>query len=363
MGVKIKDILTIHQIELKDLEGSIVAVDGPNVVMSLLSFSYKKSSYFNSKYMIDRTRRIISHLYGLLYRINFYYSKKILPIFCFDGCVHPYKRLITKDKLHDFQYIKQKYKEAIENHNYQLAQQIATGKEFLWINTIQESKKMLSYLGIPYVESPASAESQCACLVKDKVVDFTISQDFDCLVFGSLGQVRNLSKSRVRKINNSWQYTKVKPSIIKLKENLKKWGIDIFQLVDIAMLIGTDYNKGIMGIGPKLALRFIKKFGHMESVIKNCASKFDFSKLNEKKIAEIRKIFLFPEVISKYSNFNWNYPQMEKIMEFLCEDHTLNSKRIKNNIIKFTNNYEKCTSFFKNKKLITLKQRKLFSFI
>lgn len=363
MGIKIKDILITHQIDVKDLAGKIIAVDGPNIILQLLKYSHNKQGFFESNYMLDGTRRIISHLYGLLYRISFYYSKKMFPIFCFDGKIHPYKRLITKDQLHDFQYTRQRYFEAINAHNIEQAQQIATGKEFMWINTIQEAKKILSYMGVPYIDSPASAESQCAALIKGKVADLTISQDFDCIVHGCSHQIQNLSKSRVRKINKVWQYSKIPIILIKLNENLKNWGVDIFQLVDMVMLIGTDYNNGIKGIGPKLALRLIKKFGNIESVIINNRKKYDFSALNEEIIGEVRKIFLFPEVLNKISKINWKVPQIEKISEFLCEDHTLNSQRVKNNTEILISNYKKCVFYFEKKKLKIPTQQKIYSYI
>ena len=36
-------------------------------------------------------------------------------------------------------------------------------------------------------------------------------------------------------------------------------GVKLFQLVDMTLMIGTDYFPGIKGIGPKKALHLIKK--------------------------------------------------------------------------------------------------------
>lgn len=346
MGVKIRDIITSHSISLDELKGSVIAVDGPNIVMQLVSYSYKNQGHFNSHYMLDRTRRVISHLYGLLYRINFYYSKKIFPIFCFDGRVHRLKRKITKNQLHDFLYVKDQYEEAVKNYDWELAQAIATGKEFMWINTIQESKNLLSYIGIPFIDAPGSAEAQCVQLVKEGFADYVVSQDFDALILGAPLQIQNLSKTGRRKIKGTWQYLKIHTNKIDLKQNLCNLGIDILQLVDLAILIGTDFNEGIKGIGSKIGLRLIKKYGNIETVVKNNRTKYDFSELNGEKLREIRNIFLRPEVIKSHTTFNWNYPQKEKLVEFLCkDDHTLNLERIESNLQKLVINYKRCLDY------------------
>lgn len=43
----------------------------------------------------------------------------------------------------------------------------------MWQNIILEAKQLLGALGIPFVESPAFAESQCAYLVKQRVAQYS----------------------------------------------------------------------------------------------------------------------------------------------------------------------------------------------
>ena len=40
------------------------------------------------------------------------------------------------------------------------------------------------------------------------------------------------------------------------------------QLVDLGIMIGTDFHEGIKGIGPKTGLKLIKKHGTMEEIAK-----------------------------------------------------------------------------------------------
>jgi flap endonuclease-1 len=188
------------------------------------------------------------------------------------------------------------------------AKKIALSREYLWPNIIEESKQILGALGTPYISSPASAESQCAQLVKDKVAHYSNSQDFDSLLFGCPRQVQNLSKSLRRKVQGRWKYQKIVPVVIDLKENLNRLGIDQFQLVDAGILIGNDYFSGIKKIGPKHAYKFVKNHKNLEKVIRQEKNNYDFSSLSRDLIAKVRKIFLLPEVLTSYPNLTWNFP-------------------------------------------------------
>ncbi|MBA7536999.1 hypothetical protein ES705_29265 [subsurface metagenome] len=296
MGVKLKDLVVREPLDFSKLAGKIIAVDAPNVIMSLFNFARKNPDGSRAGLILDRTQRPISHLYGLLYRIIFFYSKKIFPIFCFDGLDSKLKKLKTKDRLNDFIFTKKLYESTLRSGNRESARNIALFKEYLCPNVIEESKQLLGALGIPYISSPASAESQCAQLVKDRVAHYSNSQDFDSLLFGCPRQIQNLSKSLRRKVQGRWKYQKIVPIVINLKENLKRLGIDQFQLVDVGILIGNDYFPGIRKIGPKHAYRFVKNHKSLEKVIRQEKNNYDFSSLSRDLIAKVRKIFLLPEV-------------------------------------------------------------------
>jgi flap endonuclease-1 len=346
MGVKLQNIIVRKNIDYQNLAGKIIAVDAPNIIMGLFNFARKNPDGTPVGLIMDRTQRPISHLYGLLYRINHYYAKKIFPIFCFDGKVSELKRLITKDQLKDFIFTQKWYESAIKNGNKELARQIASSKEYMWQNIMNESKHLLGALGVPYIESPASAESQCAHLVKKRIANYSVSQDFDSILFGCPHMIQNLSKSLRRKVQGRWQYQKIQPVKINLNKNLTNLGISIFQLIDIAILIGTDYFPGIHGIGPKKALTLIRKYKGLESVISNEKKNYDLTQLTPEIIKEVRKILLFPPVNENIENLYWNHPNISRTMSLMCEEHYLDKERVENSMEKFEKNYEKCREFF-----------------
>jgi len=350
MGVKLKDLVVREPIEFSKLAGKIIAVDAPNIIMSLFNFARKNPDGSRAGLILDRTQRPISHLYGLLYRTNFFYSKKIFPIFCFDGLDSDLKKLKTKDRLNDFLFTEKLYKTLLQSGNKQNARQIAMSREYMWPNIIKESKQLLGALGVPLINSPASAESQCAQLVKDRVVHFSNSQDFDSLLFGCPKTLQNLSKSLKRKVHGRWKYQKITPVTIDLKQSLQRLKIDQFQLVDMAILIGNDYYQGVKQIGPKHAHKFLLKHKRLEKVIQEEKKTYDFSSLTPDIISKVRKIFLLPEVIGRHQDIRWNYPNEQKSLSLLCEDHHLNKERVKTNLEKFSTNFEKCQTHFENQK-------------
>jgi len=346
MGVKLQDIILRKVLDFQTLAGKIIAIDAPNIIMGLFNFARKNSDGTYAGLILDRTQRPISHLYGLLYRINFYYTKKIFPIFCFDGRDSELKKLITKDQLNDFRFTQKWYEEAIKSGDKTAARQIALSKEYMWQNIILESKQLLGALGLPYMESPASAESQCAYLVKEGIAHYSNSQDFDSLLFGCPNMIQNLSKSLRRKVQGKWTYTKITPLSVDLRKNLKELEINQFQLVDLALLVGTDYFPGIKGIGPKKALKYIKNHKQIENIISSIGEKYDVSTLTTEVIKTVRKIFLFPEVNKSTDIFYWNLPNKPNVVDLLCKEHHLNRERVENNLEKLVSNYQKCRDYF-----------------
>jgi len=174
---------------------------------------------------------------------------------------------------------------------------------------IEESKRLLEYMGIPYVQAPSEGEAQASHMTMKGDVWATGSQDFDSLLFGAPRLIRNLTISGRRKLPGKDVYREILPEIIFLDECLEKNGITREQLVEIGILVGTDFNEGIKGIGPKKALNMVKN------------GEF-------KNYEEIKEIFLTPEVTDDYS-IKFKDPSEDQIIEFLCEERDFSHERVK----------------------------------
>src|SRR6266849_9364912 len=94
-----------------------------------------------------------------------------------------------------------------------------------------------------------------------------VSQDFDSLLFGANRLVRNLAISGRRKLPMREAYVQVDPETVTMQEALRQLGVDRNQLVDLGILIGTDFNPdGFKGIGPKTALKMLRENGTIEGI-------------------------------------------------------------------------------------------------
>ena len=190
---------------------------------------------------------------------------------------------------------------------------------------VEESKELISLLGIPIVQAPSEGEAQAAYMVKENRGFAVASQDFDALIHGATRLVRNLSISGRRKKGKGVSYEIIKPELLDLSENLNNMGIDQDQLIALAMIIGTDYNPGgIKGIGPKTALKLVKQH------------KLDFDAL----FKEIKwdDYFEFPwtdvynlikkmPTTDKYK-LEWNDIESEKLYELLVDKHDFSEQRV-----------------------------------
>jgi len=97
--------------------------------------------------------------------------------------------------------------------------------------------------------------------------------------------VRNLTISGRRKVPGKQLYRDVKTELIDSKTMLESLGVTREQLVDVCIMIGTDFNAGVNGIGPKKGLKLIQKYGTLEKVM-------DDTDIDIPEYEDVREIFL-----------------------------------------------------------------------
>ncbi len=329
MGVDIGSLFEKEKISYKDLHGRIIAIDAHNVLHQFLSIIRGR----DGSPLKDSEGRITSHLSGILYRTSNLIEARIKPVFIFDGEPDILKEKTILDRKRRKIKAEKEYKEALEKGDLAKARSKAQQTSKVTEEIIEQSMELLKALGIPYMRAPSEGESQASYMVKKNDVYAVGSQDFDCLLLGAPVLVRNLTSSSRRKLPGKKSYVKIHPEIIRLKPNLEKLGISHRQLVDMGILIGTDFNEGIKGIGPKKSLKLIKNNGNAENALAKIGSD-DAPTFDE--IKEIRKLFLKPKVTDDYS-LEWKEANEDKVIEILCDKHQFSEKRIKSTLEKFEN--------------------------
>ncbi|MHA1341713.1 MAG: hypothetical protein ACTSRZ_17695 [Promethearchaeota archaeon] len=358
MGVKFGPYLRWESAEKYNFFRKSIAIDASYVIISFIKNKYgnragrKNSNKYSSNIVIDKTQQAIGHLYGIFYRTIKLYEIGAYPIYCFDGIPDEKKRIIPKHSFNFFNMLKKRYEEAIALNNKELANQLALRHEYLFTNAVREIRDLLNAMGVPYINAPSEAEAQCAQLIKMKICDYVLSSDFDVLLFGG----KNLL--HLEKFIGSGRNMKIKGRIYNLNSILSDLQINRFQLIDLAIIIGNDYFKGIPNIGFKTGLKIIKDYKSLDLIIEDKENPFynTFTKyLNKEKLNELRKLFIFPVVLNKNINIEYCFPKRGKIIDILCDKHNLNRNRVENGIERLIKAYKKLNynkKYLKNQSIL-----------
>jgi flap endonuclease-1 len=172
-------------------------------------------------------------------------------------------------------------------------------------------------MGIPYIEAPSEGEAQATHLVMNGDAAYVVSQDYDNLLFGAPSLVRNLTVSGKRKVHG--RSITLNPERVLLSEVLKGLGITREELIEIAILVGTDFNNGIKGVGAKTALKMVRD-GAFGKTIGEKDPDFDPDPVID--------FFKDPPVTDAYA-MKWSPPDPEKIEEMLCGEYGFSVERVR----------------------------------
>ena len=329
MGTKFGDIISAQSISLSDLKGREIAVDAFNTLYQFLSIIRQP----DGTPLMDRKGRVTSHLSGLFYRNVNLLEQGILPVYVFDGKSPELKAEEKKRRREVREKAQKAWEKAKEEGRIEDARKAAQASSRLTSEMVDESKKLLTALGIPFIQAPSEGEALAAQMARDRVVWASASQDNDSLLYNCPRMIKNLSVSGRRRVSRAKTFKTISPEIIGLDLNLKLLGITREQLIDIAMLVGTDYNDKVPGVGPKTALKLIKKHDSIEGIIKGEVKKIDFP------YEEIRTIFLEPELV-EVPSLEWNLPDKDLLTKVLCSEHDFSVNRIHSSLDKLTKKLE-----------------------
>lgn len=322
MGVQLGDIVPKQKVGLEQFRGQIIAIDAMNSLYQFLSIIRQR----DGELLKDSKGRITSHLSGLFYRTANLIEAGIRPVYVFDGEPPKLKLRTVEQRRAVRKEAAEEWAAALKEGKIEEAKKFAQRAGRVDERMINQAQTLLGHMGLPWVQAPGEGEAQAAHLVQRGDVWAAASQDFDSLLFGAPMLVRNLAITGKRKLPGKDVYIEVFPEVIELQKFLRELGITQEQLVDIGILIGTDYNAGIKGIGPKKALELVKEQGSIKQIAKTeLGEKFEVDPL------EVREIFLKPNVTGKYK-LEWSDPDPEGIMEFLCREHDFSESRVQTGI-------------------------------
>ncbi|MXX20617.1 MAG: flap endonuclease-1 [Cenarchaeum sp. SB0661_bin_35] len=309
MGLNLKDVVVRERTSLEAFNGKVVAIDAYNSLYQFLS-TIRGS---DGQLFTDLRNNVTSHLSGLLHRNANFLSIGIKPVWIFDGKPPSLKAAEIERRRASKMTATIRYEQAHQEGDMELARKYAQQTTSIQDSMIDDSKEFLNLFGIPTIQAPSEGEATAAHLTITGKAWASASQDYDSILFGAQRLVRNFTSGGRRKVPNQNYYINVEPEIIYLNSVLEMHGISREQLVDVGIMIGTDFNpSGIPRIGPKTAIKMIKKHSRLEDIPRAQEH------LTDTPYEEVRRIFLEPDV-ADVQDITFGSIQYEDILRYLTE--------------------------------------------
>ncbi len=332
LGVNLTPIIVKKILSLEDLRGKSLAVDAQNYLYQFLSLIRMP----DGTPLQDSHGNITSHLAGLMFRsTRLIHDYDMYLVFVFDGPPpHLKEREITKRREMREQATRE-WQDALKTGDYATAFSKAVMSSHLTRSMIEDSKRLLQLLGIPFIQAPSEAEAQAAYMAQAGDVWAASSKDYDSLLFGAPKLQRYLTISGREFLPSKRISRPLVPELIELDKLLSAHGINREQLIDLAILIGTDFNEGVRGVGPKTALKLVKEYGNLDNMPKEVNGT-----LENQNCHEIQRFFLEPRITKDYT-LQYGDLQEEQLYRFLCDERGFARDRVATVILRMRNFYSR----------------------
>ena len=331
MGLNLKDLIVKEKTTLEAFSTRVIAIDAYNAIYQFLA-SIRGPDGLQ---LMDSQGRVTSHLSGLLYRNVNFLSLGIKPVYVFDGKAPSLKAAEIQRRKQIKKDATIKYERAIAEGNMEDARKFAQQTTSMRDGMVKESKKLLECFGIPYIDAQSEGEATAAHLTNTGQAYASASQDYDSILCGAKRLVRNFTSSGRRRIPNSNTYIDVVPEVIQTQKVLDALGLTREKLIDVGILIGTDFNpNGFERIGPKTAIKMIRKHSRLEDVpqIQEQLQKIDFE--------QIREIFLNPKV-TDVNEIVFEEVDYEAITGYLVKERSFSNDRVNSTLNRLKRALEK----------------------
>lgn len=318
MGVSaLRDLAVIEETDLPAYQNQVVAVDAHHWLFRYMSVQVR---YMSEDYYTTSDGTEVPNLMGMLRGLPTLLDAGVTPLFVFDGAPEELKADEIAERRESKEEAKQQMEEARESGDVEAARKYKSRAQSLTPVVQETSRDLLELLGVPYAEADGAGEGYAARLVADECSPVTASftGDYDSILFGSPDTVRPFSG------DNTVERIPLDPTLGELELTRE-------QLVDAAILIGTDYNAGVSGIGPKRAVKYLN--GGRDAV--EIADDWDADALTADRIDTIREIFLNPPGGELQHGTTLQDPDFEAAESFLVEEWELPTDTVRENFDRF----------------------------
>lgn len=318
MGLNLTPICVKRGVSLEELRGRSLAVDAHGELYQFLALIRLP----DGTPLRDRGGRVTSHLSGLLFRTTRLISDYgIRLVFVFDGEPPALKADTLAQRRERKERAEEEYAEALAAGDLATAFTKATMTSRLTAEMVEDARRLLGLLGVLTVQAPSEGEAQAAFMAARGDVWAVGGKDYDSLLFGAPRLIRFVTLTGKEYLPSQGRFRRITPEVIDSGDLLAELGVSREQLVDIAILMGTDFNEGVKGIGPKTALKLIRQHGSIEGLPEEIRARVAAH------YPAVREIFFNPEVTADYVQ-QARPPDPEGAVRFLVEERDFSRERV-----------------------------------
>jgi len=273
----LRSLAVIDDIAFEDVGGSVVAVDAHNWLYRYLTTTVRFTS--DAKYTTADGEEV-ANLVGVVQGLPKFFEHDLTPVFVFDGSVADLKEDEVAQRREEREKREEKLEAARERGDAEAISRLDSQTQRLTDTILTTTREVFEHLDVPIVDAPAEGEAQAAHMARQGTVDYVGTEDYDALLLGAPLTLRQLTSSG-------------DPELMDFEATLDHHGITWEQLVDAAILMGTDFNPGIDGVGPKTAITLVKEHGDLWGALEARDEHIDHGD-------RIRAMFLEPTVTDDY---------------------------------------------------------------
>ena len=291
----LRQLAVIEGVSFDDVSG-VVAVDAHNWLYRYLTTTVR----FTNSAAYTKDGQEVANLIGVVQGLPKFFENGLTPVFVFDGGVTELK----SDEVDERRDQRERYEEQLDDARERGdAVEIATLEsrtQRLTPLIVDTTKELLDLLDVPVVEAPAEGEAQASYMARRGDADYVGSEDYDALLLGAPLTLRQLT-------------SKGDPELMAFQATLERHDLTWEQLVDVGILVGTDFNDGLSGVGPKTAVKLVHEHGDLWSVLDAREEYIDNAD-------RIRDLFLDPATTDDYAFDTDVSPDVEAARAFVCEE-------------------------------------------
>ena len=292
----------IEEKNINEYSGKKIAID-----ISILLYQVVISVRNSGADLTNKQGKITSHVLGLFNKTIKLLLKGIVPVYVFDGKPPDIKRKVLdlRKNIRKKAEEKMAVAESKEEKIKYFKRSVIISKEQL-----EDCRLLLDCMGVPYINAPQEADSQCAWLAKNGLVDAVLTEDMDILTFGSPYIIRNLTSF------------KKKPIEISLSKIKNKFGWSQDDFINFCVLLGCDYAEHITDSTYLEIFEIFNQNKDIELCLKKLGKNYS--------LKEAVEYFKDPHINNSIDSIDLMKPDLCKLNNLLVNDFGLIKFKIQN---------------------------------